>query len=258
MTGYDLLTDAQATATRAVLAEEAAKRTHIVVYLSGAHAYGFPSPDSDVDAKAIHVDPTRRLLGLSPPAPAANRMEVRDGVEVDYGSNELGQVVAGLLKGNGNYLERLLGETVLESSELHRELAEVAVRTLSQRYAHHYRGFAKQQLAQAETTTTAKKVLYVLRTALTGAHLLATGRLLTDVTQLLEEYGLGEARLLVGLKRTGERVVLPEAERARWLVLAQRAIEAIEAATERSILPAEPGEADVVDDWLVATRAARL
>jgi RNA repair pathway DNA polymerase beta family len=31
-----------------VLREEEARREHIVVYLSGAHAYGFPSPDSDL------------------------------------------------------------------------------------------------------------------------------------------------------------------------------------------------------------------
>jgi predicted nucleotidyltransferase len=38
-----------------VLEEEQARREHVVVYLSGAHAYGFPSPDSDLDLKAIHV-----------------------------------------------------------------------------------------------------------------------------------------------------------------------------------------------------------
>ena len=32
-----------------VIVEESAKREHLVVYLSGAHAYGFPSPDSDLD-----------------------------------------------------------------------------------------------------------------------------------------------------------------------------------------------------------------
>jgi hypothetical protein len=32
-----------------VIAEEQEKRSHVVVYLSGAHAYGFPSPDSDLD-----------------------------------------------------------------------------------------------------------------------------------------------------------------------------------------------------------------
>lgn len=32
-----------------------------------------------------------------------------DGVEIDYSSNELRDVLFGILKGNGNYLERILG-----------------------------------------------------------------------------------------------------------------------------------------------------
>jgi hypothetical protein len=35
--------------------------------LSGAHAYGFPSPDSDLDLKAIHVAKTADLLGFDVP-----------------------------------------------------------------------------------------------------------------------------------------------------------------------------------------------
>ena len=31
-------------------------------YVSGAHAYGFPSPDSDFDLKGAHVVPTECLL----------------------------------------------------------------------------------------------------------------------------------------------------------------------------------------------------
>ena len=41
----ELLTAHQLTVARKVLAEESARREHLVVSLSGAHAYGFPSPD---------------------------------------------------------------------------------------------------------------------------------------------------------------------------------------------------------------------
>ena len=69
-----------------VVAEEGAAREHVVVYLSGAHAYGFPSPDSDLDLKAIHVAPTAALLGLASPAPTHDRMGFVSGVEIDYTS----------------------------------------------------------------------------------------------------------------------------------------------------------------------------
>lgn len=38
-----------------VLDEESLRRRHIVIALSGAHAYGFPSPDSDYDLKSVHA-----------------------------------------------------------------------------------------------------------------------------------------------------------------------------------------------------------
>ena len=66
-----------------VLDEEGAHRRHLVVALSGAHAYGFPSPDSDLDLKGIHVEPTERLLGLAAPPLAASRIEVLEGVEIE-------------------------------------------------------------------------------------------------------------------------------------------------------------------------------
>ena len=45
-----------------VIADEERQRRPVVVALSGAHAYGFPSPDSDLDLKAIHIAKTADLL----------------------------------------------------------------------------------------------------------------------------------------------------------------------------------------------------
>src|SRR3954451_14933029 len=105
----DPLTSHQRTVADRVLDEESSRREHVVVYLSGAHAYGFPSPDSDLDLKAIHVAKTGELLGFEPPAPTVDRAEILDGVEIEYTSNELAHALAGILAGNGNFLERVLG-----------------------------------------------------------------------------------------------------------------------------------------------------
>ncbi len=167
------LTAHQRAIMQRVLAEEAARREHVVVYLSGAHAYGFPSPDSDLDLKAIHVAKTRDLVGFELPAPTVDRAEVIEGVEIDYTSNELAHVLSGILAGNGNFLERVLGDRRLATgSPLLSELAPIARRSLSRRVHRHYAGFAQNQLRAVEQEPTAKRLLYVLRTALTGVHLL--------------------------------------------------------------------------------------
>src|SRR5215471_7192024 len=115
----DLFTPDQLRVANRLLSEEEQRRDHLVVSLSGAHAYGFPSPDSDLDLKAIHVERTARLVGLATPALHATRLEIIDGVDIDYSSNELGGVLAGIVYGNGNYVERVLGALWLRSSREH-------------------------------------------------------------------------------------------------------------------------------------------
>lgn len=60
------LTPHQSQVAAEFLRAQAEERRHLVVSLSGAHAYGFPSPDSDLDLKAVHIEPTRELLALEP------------------------------------------------------------------------------------------------------------------------------------------------------------------------------------------------
>ncbi len=243
-----------------VIAEEEQRRRHLVIALSGAHAYGFPSPDSDLDLKSIHVDPTARLLGLQPGEAHVDRMEVLSGVEIDYTSNELKPVLLGILQGNGNYVERVLGALQpLRSPEL-AELAPLVQRALSRRIYRHYLGFATSQRKafQADGGGSAKKLLYVLRTALTGAHALRTGRIVIDLGELAEAHGFGAARELIEAKRAGERVTLEAGAAARWEGEVQRALAALTEAHEESILPVEPEGAADLEAWLLEQRRKRF
>lgn len=255
---WNLLTPAQAAATKQLLARERTVRRHVVVALSGAHAYGFPSPDSDVDAKAIHVDDTRSLLGFPKAASTAERLEFIDSIEVDYSSNEVGHVLQAVLKGNGNYLERLLGSCTLEASPWLDELRPLVARSLSRRVARHYQGFATQQRLEWQRGDhgSAKKLLYVLRTALTGTHLLRTGELVTDVNQLLGAYGFAEAATLVLEKTRGEHATLPAALSAHWQARVPALFELLAQAEANSVLPPEPPNADELEQWLIDTRTA--
>jgi hypothetical protein len=169
-------------------------------------------------------------------------------------------VLGGLLTGNGNYLERILGALALRTSPELEDLRALARRSISRRNHRHYAGFAAGQLRDFESATapTAKKVLYVLRTALTGAHLLRTSELVTDVTELLDEYGLGEAHELVTTKRAGERVELSAALRDAWIAKVHRALAALDEAYVASRLSEEPSNAAELEAWLLDLRRARL
>jgi predicted nucleotidyltransferase len=254
----DVLTNEQRRVMARVLSEEESRREHVVVYLSGAHAYGFPSPDSDLDLKAIHVAKTADLLGFQAPSPTIDRAEIIDRVEIDYTSNELSHALAGILGGNGNFLERVLGRMTAHSSPLLAELRPLVMRSLSRRVHRHYRGFALNQLRFAEKEPTAKKLLYVLRTSLTGIHLLETGELEADVTRLLHEYGLADAAALVERKRAGERIAIDPELLNAWRPRIEALLERLDASVARSPLPADPPNEEELREWLLSVRKSRL
>lgn len=254
----DVLTTQQRTIMDRVLAEEEARREHVVVYLSGAHAYGFPSPDSDLDLKAIHVADTADLLGFEPPAPTFDRAEVIDGVEIDYTSNELAHALDGILGGNGNFIERVLGRMTATASPLLAELRPLTQRSLSRRVHRHYRGFAQNQLRFLEKEPTAKKLLYVLRTALTGVHLLEKHELEPDLTRLMDAYGLPEARELVERKRAGERVAVDPGLVDAWRSRIDDLFARLDRARAASPLPEEPPNVAEVREWLLNVRRAKF
>jgi predicted nucleotidyltransferase len=254
----DVLSPEQSAVMARVLTEERARRQHVVVYLSGAHAYGFPSPDSDLDLKAIHVAPTADLLGFDVPQPTFDRAEVLDGVEIDYTSNELAHALRGVLDGNGNFLERVLGRMTALASPWLAELRPLAQRALSRRVHRHYRGFALNQLRFLEKEPTAKKLLYVLRTTTTGIHLLSTGELESDLTRLMDRYDVADAAALVERKRAGERVGLDSALVDAWRPRVDALFARLDAARETSPLPEAPANEDEVRAWLIAVRRAGL
>ena len=256
----DVLTSKQRAVMERVIAEEEQRRSHLVIALSGSHAYGFPSPDSDLDLKSIHIEPTARVLGLEAGAPHADRMEVVDGIEIDYTSNELKPVLLGVLQGNGNYIERILGALLPHAAPELAELKPLVQRSLSRRLFRHYLGFGTSQLKafHAERAGSAKKLLYVLRTALTGAHALRTGEVVIDLRDLIDDYGFSDARALIDEKRAGERTVLPAEVGERWSAEVKRAFEVLESAYRASPLPEEPQGAADLQAWLLEQRRKRF
>jgi predicted nucleotidyltransferase len=241
-----------------VISEEGARREHLVVSLSGSHAGGFAAPDSDVDLKAIHIARTEDLLGFTPPTLTFDRLEVIDGVEVDYTSNEIAGVLAGILGGNGNYLERVLGSPTPFASPDLASLRPLVAGALSRRLHRHYRGFAFGQRGLLEKSPSLKKLLYVIRTALTGLHALGTGEVLLDLPALAARYGLDDVDALVTARRAGLGATLDAATLAAWRPRLDDLFARLDAAHAASVLPDAPANEPALRAWLLAVRRARL
>ncbi len=223
--------------------------------VTGAHLYGFPSLDSDVDLKGLHSAPLDLLLGLDEPKETHDVLLDFEGVEHDLTTHEVAKALRLLLRGNGNILERFLSPFQLVQSEEVEALQSLARGAISKRFVGHYRGFFRGMQREHGLHHRAKTLLYSYRVALTGAHLLSTGELVGDVTTLAPRYGFESVLALVRLKaELGEKTVLDEAtERPhceRWPELEKL----LQRSLTNSSLPDEPPNRSALNQWLLDLR----
>ena len=168
------------------LAPALAGPAHPLVFatVSGAHLYGFPSRDSDVDLRGAHLLPLRAVLGLDAPAETDGRMWEQDGTEMDLVTHDLAKFARLLLRRNGYVLEQLLSPLVAQTSRIHADLVALAPRLLTRHHAHHYRGFARGQWRLFGTSGELKPLLYTFRVLLTGIHLMRAGEVVAHLPEL--------------------------------------------------------------------------
>jgi predicted nucleotidyltransferase len=225
--------------------------------VSGAHLYGFPSPDSDFDLRGVHILPLREAVGLRPPRETVTTEVWRDGLELDLVTHDIHKFFRLLLKKNGYVLEQLYSPLIVRACPEHAELKEIANRCVTRFHAHHYFGFAANQwkLFAKEDPPRVKPLLYVYRVLLTGIHLMRTGRIEANLEVLNEDAKLPFLPDLLARKRSGpEKGVLSSGELAFHAERYAELVNGLEAASAASQLPAEPSAADAPHDLLVRVR----
>ncbi|MEZ4320710.1 MAG: nucleotidyltransferase domain-containing protein [Myxococcota bacterium] len=226
--------------------------------ITGSHQYGFPSVDSDLDLKGIHVAPTEALLGLTRPTDAHDRLEVFEGTECDLTTHEIGRALSLLLKGNGNVLERLASPYQLVASDVLTELRAWMPDLLSRRCHGHYAGYLQGMRREHARDGRVKSLLYAYRVALTGIHVLRTGEVEANLPVLARTYGVDGLDALIERKRSAERGTLDPGEEVSHLLVLDRLGAELDAARDSSPLPEHPGLAPELDGWLVELRRAHL
>jgi uncharacterized protein len=177
--------------------------TPLFLTVSGAHLYGFPSPDSDVDLRGCHQRPLAEAVGLDPPDETVERKFLHDGTEVELVSHEVRKYLSLLVKNNGYVLEQIFSPLVVCGEEFLAELRPRARRCVTRHHYHHYRGFlaTQRKLLDKQEPKVVKAVLYAYRVALSGIHLLRTGEVEANLPRLAGVYGLAFVGDLIALKR---------------------------------------------------------
>src|SRR5262249_19124156 len=140
--------------------------------ISGAHLYGFPSPDSDFDLRGAHILPLQKIVGLDVADETVQDSRVIEGLEMDIVSHDVKKFFGLLLKKNGYVLEQLFSPLIVHTTPEHEELKEIccpnsgssrgneahsnsgrsqslvtsaATGVITKHHSHHYFGFAETQ-----------------------------------------------------------------------------------------------------------------
>ncbi|WP_424893109.1 nucleotidyltransferase domain-containing protein [Streptomyces sp. XH2] len=228
--------------------------------VSGAHLYGFPSRDSDVDLRGVHLLPVADLIGLREGEETRTRMGDHDGVEMDLVTHDLRKFARLMLRRNGYVLEQLLSPLVVHTTDVHAELTALAPGLLTRNHAHHYRGFATTQWRLFEKQAELKPLLYTLRVLLTGIHLMRSGEVVAHLPTLTGLVGAPSyVAELVAAKAEAEHGPvrgLVDAGRLREDVEALHAV--LDGAQAASRLPEQPPQEahDALHDLVVRARTA--
>ena len=229
--------------------------------ISGAHLYGFPSPDSDFDLRGVHILPMRDVIGLQVKNETIERTVVDDGLEIDLVTHDAHKYFTLMLKKNGYLLEQILSPLVLHTTPEHEELKAIARKSVTRFHAHHYLGFSATQwkLFQKEAAPRVKPLLYVYRVLLTGIHMMRTGEVEANLVHLNEHFQLPWIPELIQRKVNGTEKGTLEAGDLEFHAREYTRLTAeLEQAMANSNLPEHSPGGEELNDLLVRIRLRTL
>ena len=225
--------------------------------ISGAHLYGFASPDSDVDLRGAFLLPARDLLGLHPSAETVT-LEDKSGIDLDWVAHDIRKFARMMVSHNGYVLEQLFSPLVVLSTPAFEELRELGQGCVTRPTVKHYLGFAhgrRKRLAEPEPTI--KHLLYAYRVYLSGIHLMRSGEVVANLSVLNDAIRIPEVNELVQRKQQGaEKMPLTDDEIARHTRHLDRLEAELHQAHEQSTLPDEPTTSEALNDFVVRLRLA--
>lgn len=229
--------------------------TPVFATISGAHLYGFASPDSDVDLRGAFLLPVSALLGLHPPSETITITD-QTVIDLDWVAHDIRKFARLMTNHNGYVLEQLYSPLVVIETPALAELRELGRGCATRPTVRHYLGFAsgrRKRLAEPEPTV--KHLLYAYRVLLTGIHLMQTGEVVANLPALNERFESPEVDELMARKRAGaEKMLLEERELAAHGKRLVALEEQLHAAHDASRLPEQPTSVPALDAFVVDLR----
>ena len=147
--------------------------------ISGSHAHGLATPNSDIDVRGVYLDPTKKVLSLHR---GADTVQFTYG-DVDFQGYELGKFLSMLLNNNGNMVRLLLSPICLY------EHPDIPWRNLGHKFItkklrHYYRGYAESQRKRSLSQRGGKALIYTYREMFEGLSVMRLGEPIFNFIEL--------------------------------------------------------------------------
>ena len=229
----------------------------LFITISGAHLYGFPSPDSDYDLRGVHILPLSEVAGLYETTDTISSTTYEGGLEIDLVTHDVKKFFGLMLKRNGYVLEQLLSPLVVHATPEFEALKGIAGQCITRHHAHHYLGFARNQweLFLKDDPRRVKPLLYVYRVLLTGIYLMRTGTLEANLVNLNDEFKLPFIPELIQRKVSDvEKATIENADMAFYTEQYERLTGELEIARDETSLPDQPSCMADLNDLLLKIR----
>jgi uncharacterized protein len=246
-------------AEQELLLEIAKSQPYPLVFatISGAHLYGFPSPDSDYDLRGIHILPVKEIVGLYSVRETIEVSKIEEGLQIDLVTHDVKKFFTLLLKRNGYVLEQLYSPLIVQTTPEHELLKAIANKCITRNHYYHYLGFAKTQwqLFTKESRYKVKPLLYVYRVLLTGIYLMNTGTIEANLVNLNQLFQLSYLNDLITQKCTSsEKASLNETNFNFYEREYQRLQNELQEAFNKSYLPNDSSAKSDLNNLLIELR----
>jgi predicted nucleotidyltransferase len=211
----------------------------ILSVVVGSRAYGLAGPGSDHDRRGVFVAPTRAFWRLDKPPTH------RDGPRDEEFAWEIERFCTLALQANPTVLEVLWSPLVEHVTADGDRLLTARRAFLSARVADTYGNYARDQLRRVEARrartgeTNHKQAMHMIRLLIAGAHVLRTGAVLVDVSELRDR--------LLAVKHGTEP----------WRDWADELLTDLATAAAETRLPAQP-DRETIDALLTGVRERGL
>ena len=172
--------------------------------VSGAHNFGFPSPDSDYDIRGVYQAPTESILGLNKVQPTTFEYESED-KKLDVSIDEVGHYLRVLSNSNGNRLEWPSSKLIFYKSPNFGSLKEVVDNNVvSKALVNHYLNFARDMWSGKTKAEGVKKDLYTLRVYMSGINIFENKDINPNIIELNKKFKEPIISPMIRAKERGE------------------------------------------------------